>query len=93
MKRPAAAPEIVTLEGAVSGIIIVPLATRGFGPVISLAIHTASGGGVSCGGVGKALAEACRLLQNGQRVRAIGEHRRGGRGIEAVFWLHWIEAL
>jgi hypothetical protein len=93
MKRSApAAPEIVTLEGAVSGIIITPLASRGFGPVISLAIHTASGGGVSCGGVGNALAEACRLLQNGQRVRVIGEHRRGGKGIEPVFWLRWIEA-
>jgi hypothetical protein len=92
MKRSAPAPEIVTIEGAVSGIIVSPLASRGFGPVISLAIHTASGGGVSCGGVGGGLAEACRLLQNGQRVRAIGEHRRGGRGIEPVFWLRWIEA-
>lgn len=93
MKRPAAAPEIVTLEGAVSGIIISPLASRGFGPVISLAIHTANGGGVSCGGVGDVLAEACRLLQNGQQVSAVGEHRRGGKGIEPVFWLRWIEAL
>jgi hypothetical protein len=93
MKRSApAAPEIVTLERAVCGIIITPLETRGVGPVISLAIHTARGGGVSCGGVGDVLAEACRLLQNGQRVRVIGEHRRGGKGIEPVFWLRWIES-
>ena len=94
MKRSApAAPEIVTLEGAVSGIIISPLASRGVGPIISLAIHTAGGGGVSCSGVGGGLAEACRLLQNGQQVRAMGHHSPARKGIDAVFRLRWIEAL
>jgi hypothetical protein len=94
MKHPKKAPPgLVTLEGQASNIVITPLESVKNGFVVFLAICTPNGGGVPCTGTGKAMADICHLLQPGQRVQAMGHHRPGRKGIEAVFQLRWIEAL